>query len=111
MSVQSMFAITLSQLIVYLLGAIVCGYVVEWFFKSRMPFGFLGAMLAGMSGIFLLVNVLRVELVPFIVVEGVPVVSLLAGAAIGAVIWGLVGTLWGRRQSKPAPAPETEASS
>jgi uncharacterized membrane protein YeaQ/YmgE (transglycosylase-associated protein family) len=104
-----MFAITLSQFIVYLLSAIVCGYVVEWIFKSRMRFGFLGAVAAGLIGIFLLVNVLRLKLVPFLVVEGVPIASLLVGAAGGAVIWGLIGTLWSLRRAKPAPEPQVEA--
>lgn len=111
MSIQSMFAITLSQFIVYLLGAIVCGYVAEWIFKSRMRFGFLGAVAAAWIGIFVVVNVLRLKLLYFVVVEGVPIVSLLLGAFGGAMLWGLVGTLWGRRQSKAALEPGSQAES
>jgi len=93
MSFQSMFAITLSQFIVYLLCAIVCGYVVEWVFRSRMWLGFPGAVLAGLGGIFVVVNVWRLKLVPFLIVEGVSLVSLLVGAAGGAILWGLISTL------------------
>ncbi|MBU0493949.1 MAG: hypothetical protein KKA73_09975 [Chloroflexi bacterium] len=107
-SIPNMFAITLSQLVVFVLSAIVCGYVVEWVFKSRMPFGFLGAVVAGLVGIVFVVNVLRVALVPSIVVEGVPIVSMLAGATAGAVLWGLVGTLWNRRRPVPEPAPAAD---
>lgn len=110
MSIQTVFAVTLSQLIVYLLSAIVCGYVVEWAFKSRMPLGFLGAMLAAFVGIFLVVNVWRLKLVPFIVVEGVPIVSLLVAGTGGAVVWGLAGVLWGRRRPRRAK-PEGGADS
>jgi uncharacterized membrane protein YeaQ/YmgE (transglycosylase-associated protein family) len=107
-----MFSITLSQFIVYLFSAIICGYVVEAIFRSRMRFGFPGAVLAGLIGIFLVVNVLRLKLVAPIVVEGIPVVSLLAGAAAGAIVWGLAGTLWGfLRSRKPQPTAETEAQS
>jgi len=88
-----MFAITLSQFIIYLLGAIVCGYVVEWVFRSRMWLGFPGAVLAGLGGIFVVVNVWRLKLVPFVIVEGVSLASLLVGAAGGAILWGLISTL------------------
>ncbi len=111
MSIQSVFAITLSQLVVYLLSAIVCGYAVEWAFKARMPFGFLGAVGAAFAGLFLVVNVWRLKLVPFVVVEGVPIVSLLVGGLGGAVVWGLAGTLWGWWQRRRAPEIKGEADS
>lgn len=109
MSIQAMFSITLSQFVVYLFAAIICGYVAEAIFRTRMRFGFPGAVLAGLGGILLVVNVLRLKLAASIVVEGVPVVSLLVGAMAGAVAWGLVGVLWGRRSRRPAGAPGADA--
>src|SRR5579883_2273079 len=83
------FVITMSQIIYWLIAAIV-GIIAEFIVGWRLPFGFIGAILAALLGIWLLTDVFF---------YGVPLFKALLGAIILVGLWHLITyRSWGRRR-------------
>lgn len=92
------FVITLSQIIYWLIAAIV-GIVAEFIVGWRLPFGFVGAILAALLGIWLLTNVFSVTIPGDVFVYGIPLFKALLGAIILVALWHLVTyRSWGHRR-------------
>ena len=76
--------------IVYLIVAAIVGLVAEFLVGWRLPFGFIGAIIAALAGIWLLTNVIQVVIPGDPVIEGVPIIKCLLGAIILVAIWHLL---------------------
>jgi uncharacterized membrane protein YeaQ/YmgE (transglycosylase-associated protein family) len=95
---------TLLHFIVLLLVAAACGLIAERVVHTSLPFGWIGAIVAGFVGAWLMVDVLHLVILPALSVEGLPIVSAILGAIIVVVLFGLVagrlgtgrGRSWGR---------------
>lgn len=95
---------TLVHFIVLLLVAAVCGLIAERLVHASLPFGWIGAIVAGFVGAWLMVDVLHLVLLPTLSIEGLPIVSAIVGAIIVVVLFSLVagrlgtgrGRSWGR---------------
>jgi len=75
---------TLTHLLVLLLVGAVAGLIGERLVSRGMPGGLIGAIVAGLVGAWLMVDVLHVVLAPELSLGGIPVLSAILGAAIGA---------------------------
>ena len=96
------FALTQTDLLYALVAAIV-GLVAEAIVGWRLPLGFLGAFLAALAGIWLMTNILKVNISPDPMVSGVPLYKSLLGATITVFVWHLLTfRSWKRpRRSRP----------
>jgi uncharacterized membrane protein YeaQ/YmgE (transglycosylase-associated protein family) len=87
--------------IIYLIVAAVVGLVAETLVGWRLPFGFVGAIVAALVGAWLLTKVIILTGIGDITVYGVPIVRALIGAVILVALWHLLTfSLWrGRGRS------------
>jgi len=76
--------------IVYLIVAAVVGFVAEMIVGWRLPFGFIGAIIAALVGVWLMTQVVVLTGIGDINVYGVPIVRALIGAIILVAIWHLI---------------------
>jgi uncharacterized membrane protein YeaQ/YmgE (transglycosylase-associated protein family) len=90
--------LSLTQLIVYLLIALISAYLAAAMIGTRYPFGFVGAFIASLIGEWLMINVLHILLAPEVSYAGIPIVTAIAGALILAFIWALIVTGGSRRR-------------
>src|SRR5207245_4750377 len=86
--------------IIYLIVAAVVGFVAESLVGRRLPFGFVGAIIAALVGAWLLTKVIVINGIGDINVDAVPIFRALVGAIILVAIWLFVrsGVGSGRRQ-------------
>ncbi len=85
--------------IVYLIVAAVVGFVAEFIVGWRLPFGFIGAIIAALVGVWLMTQVVVLTGIGDINVYGVPIVRALIGAIILVAIWHLITfRSWRRRR-------------
>ena len=92
------------HLIVLILIAAVCGLIAERVIGRSLPFGWIGATVAGFVGAWLMVDVLHIVILPTLSIEGMPIVSAILGAIVVVVLFSLVagrlgtgrGRSWGR---------------
>ncbi|HYU75389.1 MAG TPA: hypothetical protein VEL31_22195 [Ktedonobacteraceae bacterium] len=77
-------------LIIYLVVAAIVGLVAEFIIGWRLPFGFIGAIIAALVGIWLLTNVVQLNINGDPVVYGVPIIKALLGAIILVALWHFV---------------------
>jgi uncharacterized membrane protein YeaQ/YmgE (transglycosylase-associated protein family) len=95
---------TLLHLIVLIVVAAVCGLIAERVIGRSLPFGWIGATVAGFVGAWLMVDVFHLVILPTLSIEGLPIVSAILGAIIVVVLFSLVagrlgtghGRSWGR---------------
>lgn len=86
-------------LIIYLIVAAIVGLVAEFIVGWRLPFGIIGAIIAALIGIWLMTNVIIINGVGDIYIQGVPIVRALIGAIILVAIWHLITYgVWHRRR-------------
>ena len=87
--------------IIYLIVAAVVGLVAESLVGRRLPFGFVGAIIAALVGAWLLTKVIVINGIGDINVFGILIFRALVGAIILVAIWQLltVGLSRGRRRS------------
>ena len=76
--------------IIYLVVAAVVGLVAEALVGRRLPFGFVGAIIAALVGVWLLTKVIVISGIGDINVYGVPLLRALVGAIILVAIWQLL---------------------
>src|SRR5947207_3381294 len=85
--------------IVYLIIAAVIGLLAEFIVGWRLPFGFIGAIIAALIGIWLMSNVIIITGIGDINVYGVPIIRALIGAIIFVALWHLLTyRTWYRRR-------------
>jgi uncharacterized membrane protein YeaQ/YmgE (transglycosylase-associated protein family) len=93
------FTITVSQIIYVAIAAIV-GVLAEFIVGWRLPFGIIGAIIAALVGIWLLTNVVQVNIPGDFTIAGqpIPIIRALLGAMIVVALWHLVTySSWSRR--------------
>lgn len=84
-----------ANFLIYLIVAAVVGLVAESLVGWRLPFGFVGAIIAALVGVWLLTKVIIINGIGDINVYGVPIVKALIGAIILVAIWHLLTfSLW-----------------
>ena len=81
---------TLTHLLVLLIVGAIAGLIGERLVSRGMPGGLIGAIVAGLVGAWLMVDVLHVVLLPDLSLAGIPVVSAILGAAIVVLLFSLV---------------------
>ena len=86
--------------LIYLIVAAVVGLVAESLVGRRLPFGFVGAIIAALVGAWLLTKVIVINGIGDINVYGVPIFRALVGAIILVAIWQLVAGGLGRGRSR-----------
>ncbi len=79
-----------TQFIIYLIVAAIVGLVAEFIIGWRLPFGFIGAIIAALAGVWLLTNVINLTINGDRVVYGVPIIKALLGAIILVALWHLI---------------------
>src|SRR6202171_3289113 len=82
-----------ANVIVYLIVAAVVGLLAETLVGWRLPFGFIGAIIAALIGIWLMTNLITISGVGDIYIPTtprVPLVRALIGAAILVALWHLI---------------------
>lgn len=85
--------------IIYLIIAAIVGFVAEFIVGWRLPFGFIGAIIAALIGIWLMTQVIVITGLGDINVFGVPIIRALIGAIIFVAIWHLITYRgWHRRR-------------
>jgi uncharacterized membrane protein YeaQ/YmgE (transglycosylase-associated protein family) len=86
-------------LIAYLIIAAIVGLVAEFIIGWRLPFGIIGAIIAALVGIWILTNVVQLNISGDPVIYGVPIFKALIGAILLVALWHLLtfGT-WRRRR-------------
>src|SRR5438067_1315782 len=86
--------------IIYLIIAAIVGLIAEAIIGWRVPFGFVGAIIAAVIGIWLMTQVIIITGVGDINIQGVPIIRALIGAIIFVALWHLITYgLWrGRRR-------------
>ncbi len=88
-----------TNFIVYLIIAALVGFVAEFIVGWRLPFGFIGAIIAALIGIWLMTRVIILTGVGDINAYGVPIVRALIGAIIFVGLWHLITyRSWYRRR-------------
>ncbi len=82
--------LSLAQLIVFLLIAIIAAWIAGAVLGVRYPFGFIGAFIAGIVGEWLMLNIFHIVLAPEVSYAGIPIITALVGALILAFVVALV---------------------
>ena len=85
------FTITVSQIIYVAIAALI-GIIAEFIVGWRLPFGIIGAIIAALVGIWLLTNVVQVNIPGDFTIAGqpIPIIRALLGAMIVVGLWHLV---------------------
>src|SRR5437773_170623 len=76
--------------IIYLVVAAIVGLVAETIVGWRLPFGFVGAIIAALVGVWLMTQVIIIKGIGDINVFGVPIIRALIGAIILVAVWHLI---------------------
>jgi len=84
--------------ILYLLIAAIVGLVAEGLVRYHLPFGFVGAIIAALIGIWLMTNVIIITGLGDVNVFGVPIIRALFGAIVLVGIWKLITYGFARRR-------------
>ena len=86
--------------IIYLIVAAVVGLIAEAIVGWRVPFGFIGAIIAALIGIWLMTQVIIITGIGDFYIQGVPIIRALIGAIIFVALWHLItyGLFRGRRR-------------
>lgn len=88
-----------TNFIVYLIVAAIVGLVAEFVVGWRLPFGFIGAIIAALVGIWLMTQVIIISGFTDYSVAGVPLIRALIGAIILVALWHLLTyRTWHRRR-------------
>src|SRR5947209_19670488 len=81
------------NLIVYLIVAAIVGFIAEALVGWRLPFGFIGAIIAALIGIWLMTQVIIITGIGDIYIPTsppVPLIRALIGALIFVALWHLI---------------------
>lgn len=86
--------------VLYLIIAAIVGLVAEYIVGWRLPFGFIGAIIAALVGIWLMTKVVVISGIGDIDVFGVPIVRALIGAIILVAVWHALTYGFSRRRRR-----------
>ncbi len=81
---------TLEHLLVLLLVGALAGLIGERLVGRGMPYGLVGAIIAGLVGAWLMVDILHAVIAPELSLGGIPIISAILGAAIIVLLLSLV---------------------
>src|SRR5579863_4619126 len=88
-----------TNFIVYLIVAAIVGLVAEFIVGWRLPFGFIGAIIAALIGIWLMTKVIIITGFTDYNFYGIPLIRALIGAIILVALWHLLTyRSWHRRR-------------
>jgi uncharacterized membrane protein YeaQ/YmgE (transglycosylase-associated protein family) len=88
-----------TNVIVYLVVAALAGLIAEFLVGWRLPFGIIGAIIAGVIGVWLMTEVIIVGGFSDYNIAGVPIIRALIGAIILVALWHLLTyRTWHRRR-------------
>ena len=88
-----------SNFIVYLIVAAIVGLVAEFLVGWRLPFGFIGAIILALVGVWLMTQVIIISGLGDINIAGVPIIRALLGAIILVALWHMLTyRTWHRRR-------------
>lgn len=88
-----------SNFIVYLIVAAIVGLVAEFLVGWRLPFGFIGAIVLALIGVWLMTQVIIISGLGDIIIGGVPIIRALLGAIILVALWHMLTyRTWHRRR-------------
>src|SRR5258708_24382819 len=76
-----------TNLLIYLIIAAIVGIIAEFIVGWRLPFGIVGAIIAGVVGVWLMTQVIHISGLPVYAVDGVDVIQALIGAIILVAVW------------------------
>jgi uncharacterized membrane protein YeaQ/YmgE (transglycosylase-associated protein family) len=76
-----------SNVLIYLLVAAFVGVIAEFLVGWRLPFGIIGAIIAGVIGIWLMTQVIIISGLPDWSIDNVNLIPALIGAIILVAIW------------------------
>lgn len=76
-----------TNVIVYLIVAAIVGLVAEAIVGWRLPFGFIGAIILALIGIWLMTQVIIIDGLGDINIGGVPILRALIGAILLVALW------------------------
>ena len=79
--------ISFTQILIWIIIAVVVGVVGELIARRRAPDGIVGAILVGLLAIFLIVGVFHFQITGEPLLDGVPLISTIIVAAILVAIW------------------------
>lgn len=89
-----------ASFLIYLLIAAIVGIIAEFVVGWRMPLGIIGAIIAGLIGVWLMTQVLVISGLGDVYLDGVPLIRAVIGAIVLIAIWhALTYRSWsGRRR-------------
>jgi uncharacterized membrane protein YeaQ/YmgE (transglycosylase-associated protein family) len=76
-------------LILIVVGAVV-GVTAERITARTMPYGWIGSIVAGLLGAWLMTDVLHIGIAPQLLVGDIPLLSAIVGAIIVVFVWSVV---------------------
>jgi uncharacterized membrane protein YeaQ/YmgE (transglycosylase-associated protein family) len=76
-----------TNVIIYLIVAALVGLAAEFIVGWRLPFGFVGAIVLALIGIWLMTQVIIINGVGDIIIGGVPLLRALIGAILLVALW------------------------
>lgn len=76
-----------ASFIVYLIIAAIVGIIAEFIVGWRLPFGIVGAIIAGLIGVWLMTQVIIITGFNDVNLDGVPLIRAVIGAILLVAIW------------------------
>lgn len=76
-----------SSVIVYVVIAAIVGFAAELIVGWKLPFGIIGAVIAGLIGVWLVTQVVIINGIPDFTIDNVEIVHALIGALVLVAIW------------------------
>jgi uncharacterized membrane protein YeaQ/YmgE (transglycosylase-associated protein family) len=76
-----------SSFIIYLIIAAIVGIIAEFIVGWRLPLGIIGAVIAGVIGVWLMTQVIVISGLGDVYLNGVPLIRALIGATILIALW------------------------
>ena len=81
---------TFTHLLILLLVGAVVGLLAERLVDRALPYGWTGAIVAGLLGAWLMTDVLHIVIAPQVSVIGIPLVSAILGAMIVVFVFRVI---------------------
>ncbi|GCE20661.1 GlsB/YeaQ/YmgE family stress response membrane protein [Dictyobacter kobayashii] len=88
------------DVIMYIVIAAIVGVIAEMIVGWRVPFGIIGAIIAGVIGVWLMTKVINITGIGDFYLFGVPILRGLIGAIILIGLWHLVTAGFGSRRRR-----------